>query len=605
MKYVLTLLLAVVLLAVSAGVAGYMYLAPEDVAPPTADDATRREVSGGTVVGYRNGSGVKVWQGIPYAAPPTGELRWRAPRPPQPWEGVREALAPGNECATQGLSTTADNLVTSGSEDCLYLNVFAPAGTSGPLPVMFWIHGGANTIGSGGTSIYDGSALAARHAVVVVTINYRLGGFGWFSHPALRSPAASAQDNSGNYGTLDQVYALRWVQDNIAAFGGDPGNVTVFGESAGGWNTLAMMATPLARGLFHRAIVQSGGLDIEPRHVAENFSDDEPAGHHVSSAEIVNGLLERAGRAEDRQAARRLQSAMPAAELAAFLRGLSTREVFEAYREEDGSKVNILPDLIGDGAVLPAGITAQALFSDPDRYNAVPVILGTNLDEMKLFQAFNPELVDTLFGLPIGIRDPQQYDRVNRYSTDAWKIRGVDSLATAMREAQGDSVFAYRFDAMDLRDLGVIDLRELFGAAHAFEIPYVFGNFPRPLRIVFPDSAESARDALSQAMMSYWAEFAYTGAPGRGREGKLPPWSAWDNGPPDNDRLMVLDSELGSGIRMTSERITLADLKQRFFNDTAFADQAEFCRGYKLLFTDEAFDQAEYDSLGGDGCQEH
>jgi para-nitrobenzyl esterase len=198
-------------------------------------------------------------------------LRWRAPLAAAPWTGTRTATAMGSPCIQfwgpiSGLKGHEGDVV--GAEDCLYLNIWAPAAASTPaaderLPVMVWIHGGGNTIGTGNT--YNGSHLAGSQKVVVVTINYRLGVLGWLSHPALREGAANAADASGNYGVLDMIEALRWVQKNIAAFGGDPANVTVFGESAGGHDVFALLASPLAKGLFQRAIVQSGSLRTSSR----------------------------------------------------------------------------------------------------------------------------------------------------------------------------------------------------------------------------------------------------------------------------------------------------------------------------------------------------
>jgi para-nitrobenzyl esterase len=603
MKYVLGTLLVLLILTGCIGAGTYVWLAPEEQPQPEASELTLRKVDGGEVIGYENASGALVWQGIPYAAPPLGELRWKAPRPPIPWEGRMQALAVGNECASQNRATTLEDNVVEGNEDCLYLNIFSPATADSALPVMFWIHGGANTIGSGGGVLYDGSALATRHDVVVVTINYRLGPFGWFTHPALRSVETSAEDNSGNYGTLDQIYALKWVQNNIAAFGGDPGKVTIFGESAGGWNVLAMLASPLTIGQFHGAISQSGRLDIDPVSVGENYIDDEEPGNRLSSREIINQLLILDESAIDEGEARAIQEGMTKTELGNWLRNKTTAEIFAAYRTEEGRKVSILPDLFGDGHVLPAGLRSRDLFSNTATYNAVPVILGTNLDEMKLFLALNPELVDTLLGIPVGIKDRDRYAKANRYATDVWKVHGVDSLVTVMRDAGVDNVFAYRFDADDLRDFGLVDLQELFGAAHAFEIPYVFGNFPNPTNLLFKGDSILERDALSSAMMSYWAEFAYTGNPGRGRNGKQVEWSAWQNGSDETARLMILDSTLGDGIRMSPIRISIADIKQRFFADTSFTDQQEYCQGYKTLFRYADFVQAEYDNLGETGCE--
>ena len=268
-------------------VAGQIYvsLQPEPVPPVVANTTTLRSTEGGDVVGFIDKYGARSWQGIPFAQPPVGSLRWRAPQPPIPNENTLQALKPGALCPQfasllSGAGEQAPQGRIAGNEDCLYLNIWSPPNAS-KRPVMLWIHGGGNTIGHGGS--YNGAALATQRDVVIVTINYRLGIFGWFTHPDLAT--GNVLDDSGNYGTLDVIRALEWVQDNIAEFGGDPNNVTVFGESAGAFDTLAMMASPLAKGLFHRAIVQSGGFSPTPISYGQNYQAD--GGSALSSRELV------------------------------------------------------------------------------------------------------------------------------------------------------------------------------------------------------------------------------------------------------------------------------------------------------------------------------
>ena len=602
MKVVIRVVLWLVVILVITATATYVYFSPERQSDPVAYEATQITLDTGGIVGYQNSLGVSVWQGIPYAQPPIGELRWKAPRPAVHWQGTKEALAIGPDCASQTGQTAIDNNHFTGVEDCLYLNVFAPKGAKN-LPVMYWIHGGANNSGSSANPVYDGSQLAAQFDVVVVSINYRLTLFGWLSHPALRATAEIPDDASSNFGTLDQILGLQWVQRNITKFGGDSTKVTIFGESAGGWNVMALMASPLAKGLFHGAIVQSGGLDLEPIEVSENYRDE--GGHQHSSREFISQLLMEDGMAADAGSAKILQDGMTETALAGYLRGKTTEEVLQAFRSETGGKVYGNLDLIGDGVTLPKAIASEELFSNADDYNVVPVMMGTNRDEMKLFLSFSPDHVDKFLGIPIGIKDTERYAAFSKYSSDLWKVRAVDRLASVMREAQGESVFAYQFDADDLRDFGFLDLKELFGAAHAFEVPYVFGNFTSSMsKVIHPKSGRAARDALSRSMMSYWAAFAHYGKPGKGYYGKQIEWQAWENGV-DEDRLMVLDTELDSGIRMSSERLYLQDLKQVFFEEKNFADQEEYCRAYQMLFTGAAFVQAEFDALGGVGCAEY
>jgi para-nitrobenzyl esterase len=288
----------------------------EDEPPPLPDPSALRRVTQGELVGFRASEGAHAWRGIPFTKPPVGELRWRAPRQPKPWQGVREAQDFGPACVqfagiiggVPGASEIPEG-DPSGSEDCLYLNIYAPRFEPAEvprgkerLPVMLWIHGGGNTIGTAAT--YDGSTLAAKHQLVVVTTNYRLGVFGWLSHPSLTGPATRPDDRSGNYGTLDLVRALKWIRINIGAFGGDPGRVTLFGESAGGRNVFSLLASPRAKGLFHRAIAQSGGTGTTPIDRAQNYRDDpEAPGEAYSSGEMLLSLLQRDGRVSTTAAA--------------------------------------------------------------------------------------------------------------------------------------------------------------------------------------------------------------------------------------------------------------------------------------------------------------
>jgi para-nitrobenzyl esterase len=554
--------------------------------PPvrTADAGTRRTTALGEVVGYVGTGGTHAWRGIPFAEPPVGALRWRAPVPKATWTGVRKALADAAPCAQPpppiGGEPNADG--SAGSEDCLYLNVFAPAFAADALPtgparrpVMVWIHGGGNSVGD--ARIYDGGHLAAKHGVVVVAVQYRLGPFGWLRHAALRSDAgATDADRSGNFGTLDLVEALRWVQANVAAFGGDPGRVTVFGESAGGRNTFSMLQTPLAAGLFHRAIAQSGGLSGPTLAEAENLATDAEPGHENSSNELLLRLLEAHRGAADREAARALAASLAPAEVAAFLRERTPGEILAAYTGSSGMGMLRFPQLFPDGAVMPADAAGEHF--PAGRYNRVPVIAGTNRDENKLFMAFDREYVRLWFRVLPSVRDEERYQRDAEYQALAWKLNGADDPARWMRAVQGPSVFAYRFDWDELDSFLWVDWSFVIGAGHAMEIPFVFGDFDMPvLRSLFRDDDVEPQRALSEAMTSYWAEFATNGAPGRGRGGDLPLWKAWDESAPDGERFLVLDSAADGGIRMSSDAITSTALVQRVVDDARFADAGERC----------------------------
>ncbi|MCB1691961.1 MAG: carboxylesterase family protein [Pseudomonadales bacterium] len=581
MKKFLLVALAIVLILVAVPAVYYASLvsgSDDEEVPAIASQTATRTTTEGEVVGFIDRYDAHAWLGIPYAAPPVGDFRWRAPTPPSPHEAPLVATRAGSMCPQISMDGEggAKRGALVGDEDCLYLNIWAPATArelvpqgEDRLPVMFWIHGGGNSIGSGAQSWYNGSLMAGEQKVVVVTINYRLGPLGWFRHPALGS---SPEDASGNYGTLDIIAALRWVQDNISNFGGDPGNVTIYGESAGGVNVLSMMASPLAKGLFHRAIVESGGYSPYDRNVAENFTDESPPGAALSGKEVAATLLQRAGRANDRAAAKQLLDDDQA--MASFLRrDVSVAALFSVYR---GSSLGMLqsPAVFGDGYVLPAEGAAE-LFSDPARYNVVPLIIGTNRDEVKLFLALGSPYLRRVFGFPWGFSDKAAYERVARYGSALWKASAVDEIASTISSNSGAPVFAYRFDVDDLRDLLIIDLKEILGAAHAFEIPFVFGNFVSPFNLVHPESWRDERDLLSNTMMSYWAEFARHGDPGTGRLGEQPQWTAWTDAP-GADRIMLFDYESDAGVRMSDLRLTEAGVKAEIAADPALTDE-QYC----------------------------
>jgi len=568
-----------------------------DEPPPSQDPSSLRRLAQGELVGFRSGEGAHAWRGIPFAEPPVGELRWRAPRPPEPWQGVREALGFSPPCvqfagrigAVPG-RPEAPAGDPSGSEDCLHLNVFAPRFEPGAvprgearLPVMLWIHGGGNTIGTSAT--YDGSVLASEQRLIVVTSNYRLGVFGWLSHPALGGPGASADDRSGNYGTLDLVRALEWIRDNISVFGGDPGRVTVFGESAGGRNVFSLLASPRAKGLFQRAISQSGGTGTLTLDRARRFRDDpETPGEEHSSGEMLLSLLERDGRAADRAAAVATLGAMPSAEVAAYLRGHSAYEILGLFEGSRMGGMYDVPQLFRDGRVLPDEPIPER-FRRPGAYNAVPVILGSNRDENKLFMLESSDAVARVSRIPVLLKDERRYDLMAHYRSLAWKARGVDEPAGALRASQGPTVFAYRFDWDEEPKFLWLDFSKLLGAAHGLEIPFVFGSlsFAGADRIIFDDARRPAAEELSQRMMSYWSEFAHSGDPGRGRAGDLPHWRAWDASAPDSPRFMILDTESDGGLRMSSDAVTQEDVVARAEADPRFRDQRERCELYRLL----------------------
>jgi len=577
----------VVLLAACALVACRRGQLPYRV--PAADPSTVRQPPAGEVIGGAGRYGSLAWLGIPYATPPTGPRRWRAPEPLPPWSGRREALAFGAACAQYGSRFGGAPGVAPGTpggdEDCLTLNVWTPpAAKAGERrPVLVWIHGGGNTIGH--AAFYDGGNLAVTHDLVVVSVQYRLGPFGWFQHPALQAEARDATEASGNFGILDLVRALEWVRDDVAAFGGDPGNVTIAGESAGALDVNALLLASPARGLFHRAIVESGGLWFDEPPAAPR-----PDGPVVQTpAEIAARLLQRDGKAPDRAGALARLAAMPPAEVGTWLRGTSARNVLAAYQPLSSGMID-MPRVVRDGAVIPAGDPLDAL-ARPDRWAHVPVLVGTNREENKLFMFADPAQVRRVLWVVPRFVDEQTYLVNAEYLGRVWKAAGADAPATAIARSQPD-VFVYRFDWRDEPTVLGADLGKMLGAAHAFEIPFVFGHFDlgREGNVIYTSANEPGRLALSKAMMSYWAAFIRQGAPGRGMHDDLPAWQRWSDG-----RYLVLDSEHGGGIRMAAGSETrtgvLADLER----DPRLPTAAERCRTLRALVDwGRAISRADY-----------
>lgn len=580
-------------------------------------DATSKRVTrSGELVGFQGRYGGHVWLGIPYAKPPEGALRWRAPQPPAAWAGARQALAFGPACtqfaSPLGGVDKAKPGEAVGSEDCLYLNVYAPRLTPAELsangtrlPVMFWIHGGGNTIGEAG--FYDGGNLAVTQRVIVVTTNYRLGPFGWFRHAALNGAGTTDLDRSGNFGTLDLVRALQWVQENISAFGGDPGNVTIFGESAGGTNVFSLLLSPPARGLFHRAIVESGGVWMSTSARAENFTDAGEVGDPSSSNEILLQLLIKDRLAADRAAAKSRLAAMQAGDIERYLRGKSNYELLSIYHPMPNFGMIDMPKVFRDGVVLPRDEAFECFRRG--EYTHVPVMLGTNRDENKLFMFGDPARVRQLFWIFPRLRDEQHYNLSAEYLAKSWKANGADEPAALLRASGSPNVFVYRFDWRDEPTVMGADLSVMLGAAHGFEIPFVFGHYDLGRRgnMIFTKANEPGRVALAAQMMSYWAQFAYTGAPSRGRDGKLPEWTAWDDSTPSAPKFMVFDTPSAGGPRMSADAVTLAGVLAAVDADPRLPTQRDRCMIFRELavMSSNRFTKNEYPKAGRKGCAEY
>ena len=504
-----------------------MFAATSVIACSSPDDPLTVETTGGTVHGVRNDD-AHAWLGIPYAAPPVGELRWRPPRPAPAWDGTREAIAVGAQCPqTFGFSAGG------GDEACLFLNVWAPASRpAAPAPVMVWFHGGAFIFGSGGDPYYSGRVLAARHGVVVVTVNYRLGPLGFLAHPALAAEDA-AHPRSGNYGILDQLAALEWVRDNIAGFGGDPARVTVWGESAGGLSACIHYLSPRSRGLFHAVISQSGlcsGDGVGETSTALAEADGVTFATDVGCA----------GTGADAVACLRAQDAFALVEASG---SPSTAEQLPGgLFFQDGAALGWRPHVDGDLLVAP---TAES-FAAGD-YPTAPLLLGTNRDEGTFFvwsviarpARDEVEYRDALarrFGAGAVDAIVAQYP-LTSYASPSLALAAVSADAffvcpfrrtARLASAAGAPVYLYSFQREPLNGL-IAD----GGAFHASEIPFVFGIDEFPLGKVGPDGVP-----LSDAMMRYWTRFAATGDPGGGADSGDVAWPRYDAAA---DRHLVLD----------------------------------------------------------------
>ncbi len=568
--------------------------------PPVADPTTKIRMAQAELVGFKK-DGADVWLGIPFATPPTGELRWQPPLAPHPWQGLRTALEHGSPCLQLEF-----NGEVSGEEDCLTLNVYAPSDRKAdePLPVMYFIHGGGNSIGD--ATVYDASRLASENRVVVVTIHYRLGVMGWFTHSALREVAANPEAASGNFATLDMIRGLEWVRDHISAFGGDPENVTIFGESAGGINVFSLLLSPPAKGLFHRAISESGILATIGMPEAEAATDDpEVEGLPGSSTEVLLTLLQQGGEAADRDAAKQQLAAMSPDEIRTYLYGFSGKELIESFAKDGGALggMYFAPFVFRDGHVILDEDPLEAFAAG--HHNQVPTILGTNRDENRLFSAFGSPYVSHLGGLPWRLKDKERYQLEAEFGSKLWKANGADEPAFAMSKSQRSTVYGYRFDWDEEGSILWLDLADLIGAGHAIELLFVFGgtnsDFAKDYLL---DDVESA-ELLSQQMRSYWAEFAKTGEPGRGQAGELPEWPVWsDAADADKARYMILDSARDQGLTTATETWTAEGVLASVATDERIQSDEERCRIYTgfVQFSTELSPEA-YETVAGGVCK--
>jgi para-nitrobenzyl esterase len=517
-----------------------------------------RETTYGVVRGANDSavSGTYAWKGIPFAQAPVGALRWQPPVEPVAWSGVRDARSFGSACLQMGRiygpgahnrfdDSIAQTLNTPvGSEDCLTLNIWRPASTQDHLPVIVFLHGGSAISGYTADPVYDGAALARTANAVVVTANYRLDVLGFMHLPQLHAGAAPY---TGNYALLDHVQALRFVQRNAVHFGGDPGNVTLMGQSAGAINALALLTVPQAKGLFHKILPVSAGLSLAVNLPKGTIPTLKPVENYAAQAGMLLAhLIVADGLAADLAAAQALAGTWSPMQMADYLRGKEGRVVLQTVLKNGLTGSGPIPD----GVLLPTNPMAEMAAG---RYAKVPVLAGYTGEEGKLFapflallggkpgmkigdaerfrmmQSFDPDAPATLTAADI--LDPS-YLPVTAPST-GYNARTAllgklfiapsrDNLLQTLRSQQ-DNVWAYQFNWAQQP----APWNDVYGAAHAFDLPFLFGNFGPSVfsRATNSRANQPGRLALSAAMMGSVRAFVHTGDPSHAGLGK--PWQAW------------------------------------------------------------------------------
>lgn len=534
-------------------------------------DPTVRQTAYGRVQGVDDSakSGTYAWKGVPFAKSPTGALRWKAPAEPDSWPDVKATSQFANACVQYGRiygpgsNNTYDATIGTtlgqalGSEDCLYLNIWRPASGDGGLPVIVFIHGGSNVSGYTADPVYDGAALAKAANAVVVTANYRLGIFGWLNVPQLKEGTNAAED-SGNFATLDNIKSLQFINKNIAAFGGDPANVTVMGQSAGAINVYALLASPLVVNanpkLMHKVVPMSGGLSLASNLPAGSIPTLNPASTALAqgNALLYNQLIVD-GLAADTATAQAYAATQTPAQVAAYLRGKTASTLLTTLLTKLAPLGLSGSGPIPEGTVLPVDPIAAI---NAGNYAKVPVLASNTRDEAKLFPTFlalspalggvSGRLVSdaTLFNTQFNYNPdaaptitidqwiPAQYlpvaTPVTGFNAKTDLLNAIffgvsrDNMLNALK-AQQAGVWYFRFDW----DEEPAPWNDIYGAAHAFDLPFVFGNFGPSLFAKVANSTANApgRVALSSAMMASVAAFARNGDPNNASLGVT--WPAW------------------------------------------------------------------------------
>ena len=528
----------------------------------SVDDAI--STSSGDVMGSKK-KNVIIYEDIPYAKPPLGFLRWKAPRN----ISVPVEIFPkeNNFCIQRpsNLGGVDGEEFYVGSEDCLYLDITVPNNkTNQKLPVMFWIHGGGNT--SGLKDLYDFSKMVSKHDVIIVRINYRLGPLGWFTHPAIQS-FQQGEDKTSNFGTLDIIMALKWVNKNISQFGGDSKNVTIFGESAGGHNVLSLLASKKAKGLFHKAISMSGyttsiSIDDAYKPVEESSTSK------YSSSKVIKKLLKKYDLTN-------YQGNNINEQIRELLLTVPIEDFFAIYAER--ASYDELPLTTADGIVIPK-IGLKKALTKKEHVNIVPTIAGSNRDEVKLWLAtaryfvdLNYSLLGSILRIPkVDLSDEASFEAFNYYRSSAWKIRGVDDPLKSLSIAGNNTLYAYRYDWDDHRKHVIADFKKLVGAAHATEIPLLTGNMNLvggyPLSdLIYPPSI--SKRYTSKNMMKFWTNFAKNGTPGKSTNAVI--WEPYQN--IDNvSNYLVIDKK--KNLMMVSDESSYQSLINQLVLDNRVSD---------------------------------
>lgn len=502
----------------------------------------------GVVNGYAYDSGTWAWKGVPYARPPVGALRWKAPLDPVPWTDVRQATASCSEC-TQAVidSYWRSSGAFTGSEDCLYLDIYRPKNNDTGLPVYFYIHGGSNNFGS--AKQYDGSALAKRGNMVVIFVQYRLAALGFLNHSSLRT-SGTDDDKSGNYGTLDQIKALTWVKNNIAAFGGDPAKVMIGGQSAGAHNVMNLILSTKGAGLFRAAFIQSAAMDPFTLTAADTMTNT-----------TIDGLLIRDGLAANAAAAAAYRATMTSSQIETYLRGKTAEQLMRSRRDGTGAVGSgSMPthSVIRDGVVIRDSTWTAAI--NAGTYNKVPIVIGVTEDEWKNFMPLygvavkyvwcagsNPPVPSSAYtwldlykvigvdgNLTLDAVLPTQMDK-DLYTTlgdlrsRIWRASYLDPLARAFKTNDpANSLYAFFFKWKGGGDPARASFATIFGAGHAMEIPFFHGRESDSWHYSFTAANQAGRIALQGAMMDYLISFARNLNPNPSGS-SLPVWSQWDN----------------------------------------------------------------------------